>query len=171
MHCDDELGDIHVFTLHSFLISFSNGSIVAGPLLQFSPTTAAPASSRRRHASGKGISSNVVSGTKAVNVITAGKPEYKQTEVDAHANIKMFVWLFTIDPPVLSVLRFIVIYCYQRTHWNLIQNPCLTDAKPTIVERIKFRGNNSHMSFPPYLPERPTLTGETLLPLKANSFF
>ena len=47
---------------------------MAGPLLQFNPTTLAPASSSRRHASGNGTSSKVTSGTNAVSVMTAGKP-------------------------------------------------------------------------------------------------
>ena len=47
---------------------------MAGPLLQFNPTTLAPASSRRRQASGNGTSSKVTSGTNAVSVMTAGKP-------------------------------------------------------------------------------------------------
>ena len=62
------------FTLQVSRISFNKGSIVAGPLLQFNPTTLAPASSRRRHASGNGTSSKVTSGTNAVSVMTAGKP-------------------------------------------------------------------------------------------------
>lgn len=62
-------------TLHTFLISLARGSMVLGPLPQFTPTTAAPASSRRRHASGIGTSSVVISGQYGVMVITAGTPE------------------------------------------------------------------------------------------------
>ena len=65
---------IHILTLQSFLISFIRGSIVRGPLAQFSPTTAAPSSSNRLQVSGIGTLSVVVSGQYAANVITAGKP-------------------------------------------------------------------------------------------------
>ena len=64
----------HILTLQSFLISFIRGSIVRGPLAQFSPTTAAPSSSNRLQASGIGTLSVVMSGQYAANVITAGKP-------------------------------------------------------------------------------------------------
>lgn len=53
---------VHILTLHTFLISFISGSIVRGPLAQFSPTTAAPSSSNRLQASGIGILSVVMSG-------------------------------------------------------------------------------------------------------------
>ena len=61
-------------TLHTFLISLISGIMVAGPRAQLSPTTAAPASSNFRHASGIGISSVVSSGIYADRVITAGRP-------------------------------------------------------------------------------------------------
>lgn len=64
----------HILTRQSFLISFIRGSIVRGPLAQFSPTTAAPSSSNRLQASGIGTLSVVMSGQYAANVITAGKP-------------------------------------------------------------------------------------------------
>lgn len=66
---------VRLLTLHTFLISLTRGSMVRGPLPQFTPTTAAPASSKRRQASGNGTSSVVISGIYAVIVITAGTPE------------------------------------------------------------------------------------------------
>ena len=61
------------------------GIIVAGPLLQFNPTTSAPASSRRRHASGSGIPSWVKLFSREANVITAGTVEIiKNNQVDQY---------------------------------------------------------------------------------------
>lgn len=72
-----------ILTLQTFLISFMRGIMVAGPLLQFSPTTSAPASSRRRHASGSGIPSWVRLFSREANVITAGTVEIiKNNQVD-----------------------------------------------------------------------------------------
>ena len=52
----------------------SSGSIVRGPRMQLSPTTAAPASSRRRHAS-SGVQPSRVSGARwTASVMTAGSP-------------------------------------------------------------------------------------------------
>ncbi len=52
----------------------TSGSIVCGPRMQFRPTTAAPASSSRRHAS-SGVQPSRVSGARwTASVITAGSP-------------------------------------------------------------------------------------------------
>lgn len=48
--------------------------MVRGPLAQLIPTTAAPASSRRRQASGIGTPSIVSSGQYGAKVMTAGTP-------------------------------------------------------------------------------------------------
>lgn len=48
--------------------------MVRGPLAQLNPTTAAPASSRRRQASGIGTPSIVSSGQYGAKVMTAGTP-------------------------------------------------------------------------------------------------
>lgn len=61
-----------MLTLQTFLISFSRGSIVLGPLQQFNPTTSAPASSKRLQASGNVKSSLVLSSTCGAIVTTAG---------------------------------------------------------------------------------------------------
>lgn len=61
-----------MLTLQTFLISFSRGSIVLGPLQQFNPTTAAPASSKRLQASGNVKPSLVLSSTCGEMVTTAG---------------------------------------------------------------------------------------------------
>ena len=48
--------------------------MVLGPRAQLIPTTAAPASSNRRQASGKGTPSTVSSGQYGAKVMTAGTP-------------------------------------------------------------------------------------------------
>lgn len=73
-----QLYDRLELTLQAALTSLITGSMVRGPREQLMPTTSAPASSNFLQASGNGTSSNVISGSNAVNVITAGIPLNKQ---------------------------------------------------------------------------------------------
>lgn len=65
---------VYIAALQDFRISRSSGIMVRGPLAQLIPTTAAPASSRRRQASGIGTPSIVSSGQYGAKVMTAGTP-------------------------------------------------------------------------------------------------
>ena len=72
-----------LLTLQTFLISLIAGNMVSGPLIQLSPTTVAPASSRRKQASGRGTPSNVKSASlTGANVTTAGRPVKQKNRQD-----------------------------------------------------------------------------------------